>query len=264
MKKLIATLCAALACSFLFTATPVLAKSGSNYVMTTTKDYRIAWSNGTNKIYFNKNQDKLYMKNMKTGKVKLLKTFKLDKDGDWSYYIGNVYGTTVYLNKISGIGEANLYTYNWKTDKFERFRKNFTILNANGKYLLTANYLPTDISPYPAYIYKITSKGIEKVKKLGQDTTQAQFVGKKIYYSKYPTDASIREMSVYCCDINGKNQKLLFKAKATDEYGYVMLQKVSTKSIEYVEVPNEGDSVYYRYDMKTEKITEISEAEAIK
>lgn len=264
MKKIIATLCAALACSFLFTAMPVQAKSTNNYEMKVTKDYRTTWSNGANKIYLNKNRDKLYMKNVKTGKAKLLKTFKLDKEGIWTYYIGNVYGSTIYLNKISEIGEANLYTYNWKTNEFKRFRKNFTILNAYGKYMLTANYLPTDISPYPTYIYKITSKGIEKIKKLGQDTTQAQFVGGKIYYAKYPSDASIHEMSIYRCDLNGKNAKVLFKAKAADESGYVMLQKVTVKSIEYVDVPNEGDPVYYRFDMKTEKITEIPESEAVK
>ena len=47
MKKLIASLCAVLACSFLFTATPVQAKT-TNYEMTLTKNYqrmtrRIQW-----------------------------------------------------------------------------------------------------------------------------------------------------------------------------------------------------------------------------
>ena len=50
MKKLIASLCAVLACSFLFTATPVQAKT-TNYEMTLTKSYQRIWSNGTNKIY---------------------------------------------------------------------------------------------------------------------------------------------------------------------------------------------------------------------
>ena len=56
MKKLIASLCAALACSFLFTATPVQAKT-TNYEMTLTKSYQRIWSNGTNKIYMTTNKD---------------------------------------------------------------------------------------------------------------------------------------------------------------------------------------------------------------
>ena len=56
MKKLIASLCAALACSFLFTATPVQAKT-TNYEMTLTKSYKRSRSNGTKKIYINTNKN---------------------------------------------------------------------------------------------------------------------------------------------------------------------------------------------------------------
>ena len=85
MKKLIASLCAVLACSFLFTATPVQAKT-TNYEMTLTKSYQRIWSNGTNKIYITTSKDytkqKLYLKNVKSGKKKVLKTFTLNQEND--------------------------------------------------------------------------------------------------------------------------------------------------------------------------------------
>lgn len=264
MKKLIATLCTALACSFLFTATPVQAKS-ANYEITQTKNYQMIWSNGTNKIYLKSNKDytkqNLYLKNIKSGKAKLLKTFKLDMDEDTGYSIGNVYGSKIYLNLVRGAGDGDLYTYNLKSGKFTRVRKNFVILNASGKYLIAANYQPTDISPFPSYIYKITSKGFQKIKKLGQNTAQAQFVGNKVYYAKFPNDGSINEMSVCSCGVTGKNTKVVFRVKSQDEQGYVMLQNVDKNAIVYVDVPVNKDPVYYRFDMKTEKTTQIPEAE---
>ena len=122
MKKLIASLCAVMACSFLFTATPVQAKT-TNYEMTLTKNYQRIWSNGTNKIYITTSKDytkqKLYLKNVKSGKKKVLKTFTLNQENDESYNIGNVYDyiqlytdrylsiSTVYLQDyIQGIGEG--------------------------------------------------------------------------------------------------------------------------------------------------------------
>ena len=109
MKKLITTLCAALACSFLFTATPVYADNA--YTMTTVKSHLSVWSNGKNKVYLKditkKNKDgideiveqKLYLKDVKTGKSKLLKTITLDPESEECCYLNNVYKTTVYMNQ---------------------------------------------------------------------------------------------------------------------------------------------------------------------
>lgn len=268
MKKLIASLCAVLACSFLFTATPVQAKT-TNYEMTLTKNYQRIWSNGTNKIYITTSKDytkqKLYLKNVKSGKKKVLKTFTLNQENDESYNIGNVYGTTIYLNVVRGAGDGDVYTYNWKTNKFQCVRKNFAILNASGKYMITSNYTPTDISPFPQYIYKITSKGLEKVKKLGQNTSQSQIVGKKIYYAKYVSvTEGLHDMTVWSCDLNGKNVTSVLKVSSKYEHGDVMLQTVGAKSFDFVDIPNEEnkDPEYYRFDMTTEKTTPITEAEA--
>ncbi len=267
MKKLITTLCAVLVCGFLFSATTVEAKSAA-YERTTTKNNQTVWSNGTNKVYLKSNKaytkQNLYLKNVKSGKTKLLKTFQLNMEDDGSYSIGNVYGTTIYLNRIKGAGDGDLYTYNWKTAKYKKLKTDFVIMDASGKTLITADYQPTDISPLTQYIYKITDKGLQKVKTIGKHITQAQFVDGMIYYSKYPKDGSIRNMSVCRCDQNGENVETLFKASAADKNGYVMLQKVSRKNIDYIEVPADGDQLYYRYNMKTQKITQITDKEASK
>lgn len=270
MKKLIASLCAVLACSFLFTATPVQAKT-TTYKMTLTKNYQRIWSNGTTKIYLKdtKNKEgevvkqKLYSKNVKSGKTTLLKTLTPNLDNDESYSICNVYANTVFLNKTKGVGDGNLYAYNMKTKKLKCSKKNFQVLNASGRYLITSTYTPSDISPFPQYIYKITSKGLEKVKKLGQNTSQSQIVGKKIYYAKY-TEGNLHDMTVCSCDLNGKNLRSVFKVSSKYENGYVMLQTVGKKSLDFVDISGEGnkDPEYYRFDLTTEKTTPITEAEA--
>ncbi len=273
MKKLIASLCAVLACSFLFTATPVQAKTTTTYKMTLTKNYQRIWSNGTNKIYIKNIYDKsktltkqkLYCKNVKSGKTANLKTFKLDQESGESYSIGNVYGTTIYLNVIRDAGDGDLYTYNLKTNKFRCAKEGFTILNASGKYMITSNYIPTDISPFPQYIYKITSKGLEKVKKLGQNTSQSQIVGNKVYYAKYATiSEGLHDMTVYRCDLNGKNVTPVLTVSSKYEHGDVMLQTVGKKSLDYVDISYEDnkDPEYYRFDLTTEKTTPITAAEA--
>ena len=85
-------MCAVLAFSFIFcTSGTVTEAKTAAYTSTITKDYRINWSNGTKKIYLNKKGNKLYCKNLKTGKTQLLKKLKIEADSDQSYMISYVY-----------------------------------------------------------------------------------------------------------------------------------------------------------------------------
>ena len=122
MKKFLTMMCAVLAFSFIFcTSGTVTEAKTAAYTSTITKDYRINWSNGTKKIYLNKKGNKLYCKNLKTGKTQLLKKLKIEADSDQSYMISYVYGNNIYLSSIRGAGDGDTYTYNMKTKTYKYF-----------------------------------------------------------------------------------------------------------------------------------------------
>ena len=50
-------------------------------------------------------------------------------------------------------------------------------------------------------------------------------------------------MSVWTCDLSGKNAKEIFRTKANEEQGHVMLEQVDEISFVYVEVPADWDLV---------------------
>lgn len=263
MKKLMTMLCAVLACSFLFTATPVQAKT-ANYEMVLTKNYQRFWSNGTNTLYIKDvvkkdviQKQKLYLKNVKSGKVTLLKTLIPNREEEESYSICNVYGTTVYMNKVRGVGDGDLYSYNWKTKKWKCLGKQFVVMNASGKWMITSDHFPTDPSPYTSYIYKITGKGLEKVLKLGTYTSQTQFskADGRIYYAKYGKGADMHKMSVYSCKADGTEYSKITTVVTNDKNDTIILQDVTKDAITYV-VQNE-DQQYYHYDRNTKETTKI-------
>lgn len=262
MKKLLTTICAVFVFCFALSGTTVHA--ATEYKGTLSKDYRMSWSNGTNKVYLNKETTRLYVKNLKTGKVKLLQKLKVDKDSDMSYAVANVYGNNIYLNRLQGAGDSQVYVCNMKTQKMKCLKKNFYIQSAAGSYMVASTYLPTDISPYPTWIYQITSKGLQKVKKLGTDTSGAQIVSGKVYYATYPDGgAHMNKMSVYRCDKNGKNKKLLFTHEIDDENGYIVPEEFTTKKItfavnsEKLTGSAEDPVVEYSYDATTGQITKV-------
>lgn len=262
MKRLITTICAVFVFCFVLSGTAV--QAAAEYQGTLSKDYRMSWSNGTNKVYLNKATTRLYVKNLKTGKVKLLQKLKVDKESDMFYDVANVYGNNVYLNRTQGAGDSNVYVCNMKTQKMKCVKKNFNIQSATGKYMIAATYLPTDITPYPTWIYQITSKGLQKVKKLGTDTSGTRIVGEKVYYATYPEGrAHMNKMNVYRCDRNGKNNKLLFTQNVDDENGYIIPEEFTAKKItfavssEKLSGSEEDPVIEYVYDCATKQITKV-------
>ena len=97
MKKFLTMMCAVLALSFIFcTSGTVTEAKTAAYTSTITKDYRINWSNGTKKIYLNKKGNKLYCKNLKTGKTQFWIMGKLDEAvsgaGDYQFPVPDLAG----------------------------------------------------------------------------------------------------------------------------------------------------------------------------
>lgn len=257
MKKFITTICAALVFCFALSGVVTEAKT-IDYQRTVSKDYRVSWSNGKQKIYMNKAGTKLYAKDLKSGKATLLQKMKADEI--WDYQIANVYGNNIYLDRISEIGETQVYIYNMKNKTFKLFKKHFNIQSAAGKYMVTASYLPTDISPYPTYLYQDTGKGLKKIAKLGSYTSGAVIINGKVYYAAYPKsdNMSLQKMGVYTCDLDGQNKTRLFTRNVTGENAYIQPEEFTAEKITFAECDGENDPVEYVYDCATGTIAQVT------
>ena len=96
MKKFLTTICAVFVLAVIMGsgATTTEAKTAA-YTSTITKDYRTTWSNGSKKVYLNKTRNKLYCKNLKSGKAQLLQKLKVDSESDQSYNISYMEITSI-------------------------------------------------------------------------------------------------------------------------------------------------------------------------
>lgn len=257
MKKIMTTICAALVFCFVLSGTVAEAKTDV-YQQHYTKDYREIWSDGVTKVYMNKARTKLCEKNIKSGKVTVLKKLKATEEN--YYTIVNVYNNRIYLNHINYLS-SDAYVYNKTTKKFKRLKKDLRITDAYGSSMLTMGYVPSDISPYTAWIYKVSGDGIKKVKTIGNAVAGMKICDGKIYYASYTkTDGSSNEnMKVYTCDLSGQNKKFLFSKKAEGEYGYALVEEFSAESILFMEYNSDTDSsTEYIYDIASGKIQEVS------
>lgn len=265
MKKFLTTICAVFVLAVIMGsgATTTEAKTAA-YTSTITKDYRTIWSNGSQKVYLNKTRNKLYCKNLKSGKAQLLQKLKVDSESDQSYNISYVYGNNIYLSSMYGAGDGDTYVYNMKTKTYKRLKKYFIIQDAYDKYLITSEYMPTDISPYPTYVYEITSKGVKKVAKLGNNTSSAVFVNGKIYYASYPKpenadESELYRVNIYTCKKDGSAKKKIYTKKAGKKDGYIIVYAITDDIIDYTMTTKDGQLVQYEYNRttgKTQKVTQ--------
>ncbi len=251
MKKFIATLCFLLVFTagiFCVTADTQAAE----YERVTTKKQTDKWTDGTNSIYINKAGTKLYMK--KAGeKATLLKNLKADDVA--SYWIVNVTGNVVYIQKIKD-SDPSVYAYNLKKNTYKQIKKDCYVCAASGKFMVTTEYTPSDITPFPGYVYKCQANKLKKISKLGEDISQPFFMDGKLYYASY-TDGNVQKMDVYVSGKNGKNASLLFTRAASGDDGYVLLEDGADGKINYcVNETVDAERLYGIYDVETNKAEE--------
>ena len=251
MKKFIATICAALVCCFVLSGTVAEAKTKTNvYQRSYTKDYREIWSNGVTKVYMNKARTKLCEKNIKSGKETVLKKLKADlSDENENYYtIANVIGNKIYLNHMDHFN-SDVYIYNKTTKKLKKVKKELLIQDAYGDYMIANGYMPSDQTPYEAWIYKANGDSIKKV------------CDGKIYFASYANkNHDLKSMKVYSCDLKGQNKNLLFSRSVDFKYGSVYVTEFNAENIIFAEFDSEADTVVeYVYDIATGEIQKVNE-----
>lgn len=257
MKKFLTTICAALVFCFVLSGTVAEAKT-TEYKNSVTTDFRNIWSNGTTKIYLNKARTKLCEKNIKTGKVTVLKTLKATED---TYYtVENVYGNKIYMNHINYLS-SDAYVYNKTTKKLKKVKKSLYITGASGKYMIAMGYVPSDTTPNAAWIYKVNGDSIKKVKTLGNSVSGMKIVNGKIYFASYTDNGDSKQtMKVCTCDLNGQNKKVLFTRNIDNELAYANVEEFNEDTIVFVEGDGISDtSKEYVYDIASGEIQEVNE-----
>ena len=261
MKKFIAAICAALVCCFVLSGTVTEAKTNV-YQRNYTTNYREIWSNGVTKVYMNKARTKLCEKNIKSGKVTVLKKLQADlSDENENYYtIANVVGNKIYLNHMDHFN-SDVYVYNKTTKKLKKVKKELLIQDAYGDYMIANGYLPSDQTPYEAWIYKINGDSIKKVKTIGKEISGMRICDGKIYFASYANkNHDLKSMKVYSCDLNGQNKNLLFSRSVDFKYGSVYVTEFNAENIIFAEFDSEADTVVeYVYDIATGEIQEVNE-----
>ena len=217
-------------------------------------DFYGAFANGKQAYYVRENV--LYRYTFSSGKEKKVK--KLSASGDQKYHVSAVYGSQVFLTKTSfDQWKYWTYSYNTKSGKLKMAVRNCAISSQNGKYVVAQNEYRSDVSPYRVTVYKITSSGLKKVKKLGENCHAEIYVKGKLYYAEYPDkyvrpDAYMEKVILYRCNPDGSGRKKLGTFTRSGQSGEVMVSKITSK---YCYVYK--DQRAYKYTYKTKKLKKV-------
>ena len=189
-----------------------------------------AYTNGKTAIYIS--DGKLMKYTLSDGKSKKLKTLPKGKsrseyDG---YDIKMIYGNNFYVTRTSfDDWEYVTYAYNMSKKTIKKQIKG-KIIAIKGKYVLAQMAYKSDVSPYKLNLYKITSKGIKKVKTLSSLSYLGTFVGNKLYYTDY-TNNLMEQCDLHVADKDGSNDKVLvtFPLEGKITEGQLMILDITSK-----------------------------------
>ncbi len=168
------------------------------------------------------------------------------------------YGNKLYVSAShSTYAKAAVYSVNVKKKKKVKEISKCRVADSKGRYIYGYKKFVNDTSACAGYVWKIGSKKIKQVKKIGKYIFGATVAGKKLYYASYP-NKSQKKMTVYQAKLNGKKKKKLFTVKGKGTYAQALISNVNTKTISaYVS----GDEpATYTYTIKTKKLEKQSHA----
>lgn len=239
-----------------FNSNTILMSTNKTSGYTTTPLTYTTFSNGKQAYYVRNNI--LYKYIFSTRKESLLK--KLPASGDQIYSVSTVYGNQILLTKSSfDQWKFWTYSYNVKTKRLKLAKSNCHITDRYRKYVIAQGEYRSDIAPYPLTIYKITSSGLSKVKKLSTYGRDAAFIGGKLYYITYPK-GTMKKATLYRSKPNGSSTKKIAAFSASTKYGEVFITKITSKYClvaKYQQQAGKFTQTNYRYTYATKKLKKI-------
>lgn len=177
-------------------------KKNSGYKKTPIQRFT-SYSNG-NRAYYIRDKVLYYYvySSQKEHKAK-----KLPATGEYRFSI--TYGNRLFITKESGdIWKCWTYSYNVKTRRLKLIKSNCELYSRTGKYALGTTEYRSDVSPSPLVLYKITSSGLTKIKKLTSKAWGGSIIDDRVYYFSY-SDFLMQNGTVYCCNLDGSGRKKL-------------------------------------------------------
>ena len=207
------------------------------------------WSNGKQAVYIRDGALYKYVYS-KRKEVRLKKLSASMADG---CYVSAGYDNQIFVTRGSfDDWKYWTYRYNLKTGSWKMVKSNCAICAQSGKYVVAQNEFRSDVSPYPITVYKITSSGLKKERKLTSKGFAPTYVGSKLYYVSY-TDESMKTCRLYRCNANGSKKKMLKKFTAPGEWGCVYVTDITSKSCRVIM----NFSEEYKYTYATGKMKKL-------
>lgn len=229
------------------------------YVKTPIRD--TFYGNGKQVYYIDRTGKVLYQYNLKTKKAKKIKRI-VSASKELYVSISAVRGSKLYL---SCGGEAtwryDTYIYSTSKKKVIKKIKDCSIVAIKGNYAVSEPAYRTDVSGSPLILYKFTSSGLKKIKKLSDYGWGCKFIGNKLYYTNYPVKKEMSDytyylmnkVELYRCSANGKGSKKIATFTSKDEYDQIIVLEITSTYCTYW-----CSNGTYKYTYKTKKAKKIS------
>ena len=168
--------------------------------------------------------------------------------------ISAVYGSQIFATK-SSYSPSKVWTYIYHIQKktWKKVLDNGYINHYSGSYATVRHGgQHYDFCPYPVTLYKITSSGLSKIKKLGTYIYNEKWIGNQLYYASYP-NASMQKATLYRFNPDGSKHQKIKTFQTSRTQTRVIVVPTNTR---YCEVQI-GDR-FYRFTYSTKKLTRIS------
>ena len=222
----------------------IKAPGESDWTKTPLNGYEGAFSNGREAYFMSDNELSKYIFSDKS--VEVLKEVPKVKE-DSAYSVSAMSGDFIFILRSSfDAWENRTFSYNIGTKKL---KNEFAgeISSISGNYVVGIMGYKTDISPSVFNLYKLTSTGLKKKKRLTKSALSVRVIKKKLYYLQYK-DYKMDRGTLYCCSLSGSGKKKLGTFKDKDG-SMIYMVKVTSKKC----VLNIGGKKYV-YTYKTKKL----------
>lgn len=165
-----------------------------------------------------------------------------------------VYGNRLFMtaeSDINDIFKCRTYSYNVKTKKFKLVKDNCELYSRKGKYALGTTQYTSDVSPRPLVLYKITSSGVTKIKKLTSRALGGTIMNGRVYYFEY-SGLLMRKGTIYHCNLDGSDRKKIATITTPEKDECVYVSGYTRKKCTVSTINHE-----YEYTYSTKKLKKI-------
>jgi len=176
---------------------------------------------------------------------------RLDADDDW--HVSAVYGRNVYLSRFNySTFRSWIYMYSTGTRKIRRIASQREIYGGQGSYVYICRTWGINTRGYQLSVYKLTSRGMKKVRLLGNYCSGPWVIKGKLYYVKYPSPGRFNSAALYRAGASGADKVKLGSFSRKSIWGDIDIYDVSSKKCT-VHFGDTGRDYTYTYKTKTLK-----------